>query len=72
MFWHMSSAAQRLRFALEMFDVGLEMYRKKIERTQPQLTSAQVDLLVQQWLLVRPGAEHGDSAGVPFTFPKDQ
>lgn len=56
-------AAQRLRTALEMADVGVEMYRQRVRREQPTLDDAGVDLRVRAWLRQRPGAEFGDHPG---------
>jgi len=61
----MSLPAERLRLALEMFDVGVEMYRVKLRRTRPDLSSDQIRVLVQAWLLDRPG----DTVGQVVPFP---
>jgi hypothetical protein len=55
--------ADRLRIALELFEVGEKMYRQRMTRLHPDDPVA-VDRAVQAWLLHRPGAEDGDAVGV--------
>ncbi|MGW4767940.1 hypothetical protein ACWEO2_07850 [Nocardia sp. NPDC004278] len=56
---------QRLRLALEMHEFGVLMQRARIRRMRPDATDAEVDEAVQIWLLSRPSAPLGDSAGRP-------
>ena len=55
--------AQRLRLALEMFEFGVRMQRASLRRTHPDLNDVQIDNLMREWMLDRPGAAHGDCAG---------
>ena len=55
--------AQRLRLALEMFEFGVRMQRTSLRRKHPDLDEAGIDDLMRAWMLHRPGAIHGDSAG---------
>jgi hypothetical protein len=55
--------AQRLRLALEMFEFGVRMQRMRLQRNHPDLDDVQIDDLMREWMLDRPGAEHGDCAG---------
>ena len=55
--------AARLRLALEMFDFGVRMQRARLRREHPDLDEARIDDLMQDWMLHRPGAVHGDCAG---------
>ncbi len=57
--------AQRLRLALELFEVGEAMYRQRLKRSFPDATPADIELKVEAWRLTRPGAEHGDASGSP-------
>lgn len=57
-----SPAAARLRAALELFELGVQMYRQRLRRERPAATERELDDEVQRWLLHRPGAERGDAA----------
>ncbi|WP_433729625.1 hypothetical protein ACQP0C_00870 [Nocardia sp. CA-129566] len=57
------SPGQRLRLALEMYEFGVRMQRARIRRMRPEATEVEVDEVVQDWLLSRPGAPLGDAAG---------
>jgi hypothetical protein len=57
--------AARLRIALELHELGVEMQRQRLRRERPLLTDAELDVAIRAWLHERPGAEHGDTAGVP-------
>lgn len=56
-------AAQRLRLALDMFDVGEQMQRARLRREHPDASDEEIDAKVRAWLRRRPGAEHGDFPG---------
>lgn len=66
------AAAARLRLTLQMADAGIEMMRLNLRREHPDLSHEEINRLLQEWLLRRPGAEHGDSWGhsVPERFPQ--
>jgi len=59
-----------LEVVAEMFALGVEMRRERARREFPQLDEREIDAIVETWLLERPGAEIGDSAGVPGTWPR--
>jgi Xaa-Pro aminopeptidase len=61
--------AARLRIALELHELGVQMQRQRLRRERPQLTEAELDGAVRAWLRERPGAEHGDTA-VPSDGPR--
>ena len=63
-------AAKKLRTALDLHDFVVEMMRENLKRRHPDLDAAGIDALLVKWLRTRPGAEHGDSAGVPGTWPR--
>ena len=39
------------------------MKRQTLRRSHPQASAEEIEQRLQQWLLDRPGAEHGDSPG---------
>lgn len=57
--------ARRMRVALDMYEVGEQMLRQRLRRERLAATEAEIDAEVTAWRLRRPGAELGDSAGVP-------
>jgi hypothetical protein len=65
-----SSAAERLRVALELAELGESMFRQRLRRDRPRLTEEQIDALVDTWRQHRPGAEHGDATGTPVAWPR--
>jgi hypothetical protein len=58
-----SPEAERFRTALDLFDLGVQMYRQRTRREHPQYNEEAVEAEVQAWLLRRPGAEFGDFPG---------
>jgi hypothetical protein len=54
-----------MRVALDMYEVGQQMLRQRLRRERPAAADVEIDIEVTAWRLRRPGAEHGDSAGVP-------
>lgn len=57
--------AQKLRLALDMYEVGERMQRQRLCRENPGATDEQIQGLVEGWLSHRPGAEFGDAVGRP-------
>jgi hypothetical protein len=57
--------AQRLRLALDMYEVGEKLLRQRLKRERPTATPDDIDAEIHAWLLRRPGADYGDSAGRP-------
>jgi hypothetical protein len=55
--------AARLRQALDLSEFGERMQRQRLRRARPEATEAEIDGQVREWLLRRPGAEHGDHPG---------
>lgn len=55
--------AARLRTALELHELGVQMYRQRLRRERPELTDEELAAEVRAWLHTRPGAEHGDAVG---------
>ncbi|CAN5493383.1 hypothetical protein BH24CHL9_BH24CHL9_13980 [soil metagenome] len=56
---------ERLRQTFDLFDAGVSMMRARLRREHPTLDEQGIERLLGAWLASRPGAEHGDSAGVP-------
>lgn len=64
--------AERLRLGLDLYQAGEDLMRQNLTRRHPQATSAEIQSLLQAWLLSRPGAEHGDAAGRPVAWPRQR
>jgi hypothetical protein len=60
-----AAAAERLRFALELFDDAVDMLRLRLRRDRPGATDEEIEAAVEAWIVHRPGAEHGDAASDP-------
>jgi hypothetical protein len=65
-----STVGSNLAVALELFDLALAMQAERFRREDPNATDAEIDGRLQEWLLDRPGAPFGDSAGRPVPFPR--
>lgn len=65
-----STAAANLRAAFDLFAAGSRMMRQSLRRRHPGLDEAAIDVLYREWLHERPGAEQGDGAGRPVTWPR--
>jgi len=61
-----SSTADALRMTLDLFDTGLELMRQNLQRSRPEAGDAEIERLLHEWLLHRPGAESGDCPGRPI------
>jgi hypothetical protein len=59
------AAAERLRLALDMHEMGVWMQRARLRRTRPEASEDEIEAEVLAWLRRRPGAEHGDFPGPP-------
>lgn len=59
--------AEKLRAALELHEVGVELMRQNLRRRHPDASDGTIEQLLADWLRTRPGAEHGDAAGRPST-----
>ncbi|GIW40821.1 MAG: hypothetical protein KatS3mg076_1398 [Candidatus Binatia bacterium] len=62
--------SERLRVAMELFELGEKMLRQKLRRDHPSATESEIDAKVAEWLERRPGAEHGDAPGRPLPWPE--
>ena len=57
------SLADAFRTTLDLFDAGLDLMRQNLRRSHPAASDEQIQMLLQQWLLERPGSESGDCPG---------
>lgn len=55
--------AARMRTALDLYEVGEQLFRQRVRRENPEIDEAGVDDRVRAWLQDRPGAEFGDYPG---------
>ncbi len=62
--------ASRLRLTVELHEEGVQIMRQNLRREDPDATDAEIERRLQQWLTERPGAEFGDGAGRPGTWPR--
>ena len=46
--------AERMRSALEMHELGVQLYRQPMRREHPQASRAEIDGLVRRWLTAPP------------------
>ena len=61
----MSSMSDAFRTTLDLFKTGVDLMSQNLRRKHPQANEDAIDRRLRQWLLERPGAELGDSAGRP-------
>jgi len=65
----LEAAARRLRLALDLFGTGERLMRQRLRRAHPGLSAGDLELRLVEWLQTRPGAELGDSPGMPAPWP---
>ena len=61
----MPSMSDAFQTTLDLFNTGLDLMRQNLRRQHPHANEEAIDRRLRQWLLERPGAELGDSAGRP-------
>ena len=49
--------------AFELHEAGVEMMRLTLRRRHPTSSARRIEELLGEWLITRPGAEHGDAPG---------
>ena len=57
------SPADRLKATLELCAFGIGMTRARLAREHPGVPPEELARLLAEWMLERPGAEHGDGVG---------
>jgi len=65
-----ATPAEKLRQALELFEVGVRLMRQNLVRSHPEATPREIDEMLTRWLHERPGAEHGDCPGRVVELPR--
>ncbi|MFN8524538.1 MAG: hypothetical protein U0821_15685 [Chloroflexota bacterium] len=63
---------RKFQQTIELHRVGVALMRQNLRRQHPEESEAQIDERLRAWMHHRPGAEHGDAAGVPGTWPRRQ
>jgi hypothetical protein len=58
-----SFVANALRATLDLFETGLDLMRQNLRRSHPDAGDEEIEVLLHQWLLDRPGAKSGDCPG---------
>lgn len=54
---------ERLRIALDLADVGVQMVRTRLRREHPEWDAVQLEEAMAAWMQERPGAPLGDHPG---------
>ena len=60
-----SSIAVAFRTTLDLFATGLDLMRQNLRRSHPEAGDDEIERLLREWLLDRPGAKFGDCLGRP-------
>ena len=60
------SISDAVRTTLDLFQAGVDLMRQNLRRRCPDAHEHEIDRLLQEWLLERPGAEAGDCPGRPI------
>jgi hypothetical protein len=60
----------RLLATFDLFDVGVDMMAANLRRRHPDASPEEIERLLDDWLLERPGAEAGDGPGVPVSLER--
>lgn len=55
--------AEALRTAFDLCEFGENLMRQNLRREHPGANDAEIEQLIREWLLERPGAEEGDATG---------
>jgi len=58
-----TEAAARVRTALDLYEIAEGLVRQRLRREQPNASDDEIEELVTDWRLTRPGAEEGDAPG---------
>ena len=57
--------AAALQLAFDLFELGESVTRQNLRREHPEADEKEIERLLVVWLHSRPGAELGDSSGLP-------
>jgi hypothetical protein len=61
-----STIAAAFRTTLDLFETGLDLMRQNLRRSHPEAGDDEIERLLGEWLLDRPGARFGDCPGRPL------
>ncbi len=56
---------ERMRLTFDLCQTAEAIKRQSLRRRHPALGAEEIDKLMAEWRLARPGAEHGDGPGRP-------
>ena len=56
---------ERMRLTFDLCRTAEAMKRQNLRRRHPDLGAEEIEKLIDEWRLTRPGAEHGDGPGRP-------
>jgi len=59
-----------MRLALDLSALAEAMLRQRLRRKHPDASADEIEALVVEWRHKRPGAEQGDAAGRPISWPR--
>lgn len=59
-----------MKRALQLCELSEEIMLQNLRRRHPDADEPTIHEMFQQWLLERPGAEHGDASGPHFRVRK--
>jgi hypothetical protein len=55
--------AEAFQATLDLFETGLDLMRQNLRRSHPGAKDEEIERLLGEWLVHRPGAESGDCTG---------
>jgi hypothetical protein len=67
---HDPAILRRMEIAFDLYEVAEQMKRQNLRRRNPDATDEEIEQGVREWLLRRPGAEHGDAEGRPGSLDR--
>jgi hypothetical protein len=62
--------AERFRLALDLFETGVALMRRRLVRLHPDWPPVRVEEAMARWLHERPGAASGDGEGRPVELER--
>jgi len=65
-----SPEAERLRTAFELFEAGVNLMKASLKRRRPHASPEDIEALLAEWLVERPGAPFGDASGRSIAWPR--
>ena len=59
----LTPVSKAFRATLDLFQTGVDLMRQNLRRRYPNANDQDIERLLHEWLLERPGAEAGDAPG---------